>query len=241
MDEKMRLQKFMAQNGIASRRHAEELIRKGKVRVNGEIVTEMGMMVSPDDRIECDGVPVVPGNKKIYIMLNKPPDFVTTVADPEGRKTVMDLLTGVNERVYPVGRLDYDTTGLLILTNDGEFTFMSTHPGHEIKKTYLTEVLGIPSEDELNKLRNGIMLDDRLTSRAEVELVQTTGSNAVLNITIHEGRNRQIKRMCEAVGHPVLTLMRTAVGNLTLGDLKPGSWRYLSGHEINRVKGDKNG
>lgn len=237
----MRLQKFIATCGIASRRHAEELISEGRVQVNGVIVTKMGVTVSPDDRVECDGKPVKLKDDFVYIMLNKPAGYVTTVADPEGRKTVMDLLTGIKERVYPVGRLDYDTTGLLIMTNDGDFTFLSTHPGHEINKTYLAVVPGIPSEDELNKMRNGIMLDGRPTSRAKVELVEAKRSNAVLRITIHEGRNRQVKRMCEAIGRPVLDLMRISFGGLALGDLEPGEWRYLSADEIKRAKGDKNG
>ncbi|SHJ60748.1 ribosomal large subunit pseudouridine synthase B [Thermoclostridium caenicola] len=241
MSEKMRLQKYLAKCGIASRRHAEQMIRDGRVRVNGHTVTEMGVTVSEHDLVEFDGKPVVPEEKPVYIMLNKPRGYVTTVSDPQGRKTVMDLVDDVPERVYPVGRLDYDTTGLLILTNDGDFAYHSTHPGHEVNKTYLAEVEGIPSENALKKLREGILLDGRPTSPAKVELVEQKKHSAVLRITIHEGRNRQVKRMCEAVGHPVKKLKRIAIGNLTLGDLKPGQWRYLSASDIRKIKGDKNG
>jgi len=238
MIEKMRLQKYLAKCGIASRRHAEQMIREGRVRVNGKTVTEMGVTVSAHDLVEFDGKPVIPEEKPVYIMLNKPRGYVTTVSDPQGRKTVMDLIEGVPERVYPVGRLDYDTTGLLILTNDGDFTYQSTHPGHEVEKTYIAEVEGIPSEDALKELREGILLDGRTTSPAKVELVERKKRSAVLRITIHEGRNRQVKRMCEAVGHPVKKLKRIAIGNLTLGDLKPGQWRYLSASDIKKVKGE---
>ena len=153
----------------------------------------------------------------------------------------MDLIDGVNERIYPVGRLDYDTTGLIILTNDGDFAFESTHPGHETKKTYMAEVLGMPSNRALQSLRSGIMLDGKLTAPARVEAVDIKPKSTVLKIIIHEGRNRQVKRMCEAVNHPVLRLKRTAVGRLTLGDLKPGEWRYLSLREVKQIRGKKNG
>lgn len=239
MGEKMRLQKFISLSGAASRRHAEEMIRAGRVRVNGVTVTEMGITVSAEDRVECDGKPISPVDRKVYIMLNKPSGYVTTVSDPEGRKTVMDLVSGVGCRIYPVGRLDYDTTGLLILTNDGDFAFSSTHPGQLTDKTYLARVSGIPSEESLERLRKGIMLDGRPTSEAGVELVKADGMTAVLRITIHEGRNRQVRRMCEAVGHPVISLERVAIGGLSLGNLKPGKWRYLTESEIRSVKGEK--
>ncbi|HBR01639.1 MAG TPA: pseudouridine synthase [Ruminiclostridium sp.] len=177
----------------------------------------------------------------IYIMLNKPSGYVTTVSDPEGRKTVLDLIEGVQERIYPVGRLDYDTTGLLILTNDGEFAYQSTHPGQETTKTYLAEVAGSPSEKTQLALRRGVMLDKRRTSPAKVEIVEMKEKSTVLKIVIHEGRNRQVKRMFEAVGHNVLRLKRTAVGKLTLGDLKPGQWRFLAPREVKLVRGERNG
>lgn len=241
MDEKIRLQKYMAQCGVASRRHAEEMIQAGRVKVNGDIVTEMGIRVSDQDKVEVDGKPIKKEKELIYIMLNKPSGYVSTVSDPEGRKTVLDLIDGVNERVYPVGRLDYDTTGLIILTNDGGFAFQNTHPGQETRKTYLAEVLGMPSNKALQALRNGIMLDGKLTSPAQVEVVDIKPKSTVLKIIIHEGRNRQVKRMCEAIDHPVLRLKRTAVGRLSLGDLKPGEWRHLSTKEAKQIRGKKNG
>ena len=241
MNEKIRLQKYMAQCGVASRRHAEELIQAGRVKVNGEIITEMGIRVSDQDRIEVDGKLINKEKKLIYIMLNKPSGYVSTVSDPEGRKTVLDLIDGVNERIYPVGRLDYDTTGLIILTNDGDFAFENTHPGQETRKTYVSEVLGMPSNKELQALRSGIMLDGKLTAPAEVEVVDIRPKSTVLRIVIHEGRNRQVKRMCEAVGRPVLRLKRSAVGRLTLGDLKLGQWRYLTNNEAKLIRGKKNG
>jgi len=241
MDKKIRLQKYMAQCGIASRRHSEELILAGRVKVNGETVTQMGFQVSEQDRVEVDGKLIKKEEKLIYIMLNKPSGYVSTVSDPEGRKTVLDLIDGVNERIYPVGRLDYDTTGLLILTNDGNFAFENTHPGHEVKKTYIAEVSGIPSDKAVEALRKGIMLDGKKTAPARVEIVDVKSESSVLKIVIHEGRNRQVRRMCETVGHPVLKLKRTAIGKLTLGDLKPGEWRYLSFKEVNLIRGKQNG
>jgi len=240
MDKKIRLQKYMAQCGIASRRHSEELILAGRVKVNGKIVTQMGFQVSEQDRVEVDGKLIKKEEKHVYIMLNKPSGYVSTVTDPEGRKTVLDLIDGVSERIYPVGRLDYDTTGLLILTNDGEFTFENTHPGHEIKKTYIAEVQGIPSDKALEALKKGVVLDGKKTAPAVVEVVDKKSKATVLKIIIHEGRNRQVRRMCEAVGHPVLKLKRTAIGRLTLGDLKPGEWRYLSSKEIKLIRGKQN-
>lgn len=241
MEEKIRLQKYIAQCGIASRRHAEELIKAGRVRVNGVKVTEMGTLVSNQDKVEVDGKRIKKEKRLVYIMLNKPAGYVSTVSDPEGRKTVLDLIEGVEERIYPVGRLDYDTTGLLILTNDGDFAYSSTHPGQETKKTYIAEVSGLPSNDTLRTLRKGVFLDGKATSPAEVEVVEIRDKSSVLKIVIHEGRKRQVKRMCEAVGHPVLKLERTAIGKLTLGSLRPGEWKYLSQQEIRLVRGNKNG
>jgi len=240
MDKKIRLQKYMAQCGIASRRHSEELILAGRVKVNGKTVTQMGFRVSEQDRVEVDGKLIKKEEKLVYIMLNKPSGYVSTVSDPEGRKTVLDLIDGVKERIFPVGRLDYDTTGLLILTNDGDFAFENTHPGHEIKKTYIAEVQGIPSDKALEALKKGVVLDGKKTAPAVVEVVDIKSKTTVLKIIIHEGRNRQVRRMCEAVGHPVLKLKRTAIGRLTLGDLKPGEWRYLSSKEIKLIRGKQN-
>lgn len=231
----------MAQCGVASRRHSEELIRSGRVRVNGKSVTEMGILVSEKDRVEVDGKRVGKEQKLVYIMLNKPAGYVSTVYDPQGRRTVLDLVQGVEERIFPVGRLDYDTTGLLLLTNDGDFAYRNTHPGQETTKTYIAEILGNPSKRVLDTLRNGVILDGKPTSPADVEVVEEGTKTAVLKIIIHEGRNRQVKRMCEAVGHNVLRLRRIAVGKLTLGDLKPGQWRTLTNRELRLVRGEKDG
>ncbi len=241
MEDKIRLQKHMAQCGVASRRHAEEMIKAGRVKVNGRTVTEMGFLVSNKDKVDVDGKQIKKENKLIYIMLNKPSGYVSTVSDPEGRRTVLDLIEDVQERVYPVGRLDYDTTGLLILTNDGDFAFSSTHPGQETRKTYIAEIMGMPSNETLRALRKGVVIDDKPTYPAEVEIIEIKDKVTVLKIIIHEGRNRQVKRMCEAVGHPVLRLRRTAVGKLTLGNLQPGEWKYLSPQEVKLVRGNKNG
>lgn len=240
-EENMRLQKYIAHCGVASRRHAEELIRAGRVRVNGKPVTEMGTMVSAKDKVEVEGRVIRKEQQNVYVMLNKPSGYVTTVSDPEGRRTVLDLIEGVEERIYPVGRLDYDTTGLLILTNDGDFAYRSTHPGQETKKTYMAEVMGMPSNEVLHTLRRGVRIDGKATAPAEVDVMEIKDKSTVLKIVIHEGRNRQVKKMCEEVGHAVLRLKRIAVGRLSLGDLKLGQWRYLTPQEVRLAKGGRNG
>ena len=187
--------------------------------------------------MEVDGKPVRPEKKKIYIMMHKPRGYVTTVRDPEGRKTVLDLLYGVEERVYPVGRLDYDTSGLLLLTNDGDFANLLMHPRNEILKVYIATVKGKPSEKALERLRNGIEIDGYVTAPAYVKVLNVYENKTKLEITIHEGRNRQIRKMCEKVGHPVVRLKRIAYGTLELGDLKPGEWRYLDENEVKQLTG----
>lgn len=227
----------MAQCGISSRRKAEEYIRQGRVRVNGQVVTEMGIRISPDDCVEVDGTPVRPEKKKVYIIMHKPRGYVTTVSDPEGRKTVLDLLDGVEERVYPVGRLDYDSSGLLLLTNDGDFANLLMHPKHEILKVYIVTVKGKPSEESLERLRKGIRIDGYVTAPAFVRVLNVYENKTKLEITIHEGRNRQIRKMCEKIGHPVVRLKRVAYGALELGNLKPGEWRYLTDREVKQLTG----
>jgi 23S rRNA pseudouridine2605 synthase len=238
--EKIRLQKYIAQCGVASRRHAEKLISQGRVSVNGKTVTEMGTLVSADDRVEFDGKEIKKENRTVYIMLNKPFGYVTTVYDPQGRPTVLDLIEGVKERIYPVGRLDYDTTGLLILTNDGDFAYRNTHPSCEITKTYMAEVKGSPSVNSIKRLRKGALIDGRTTSPAHVEIIENKNTSTVLKIIIHEGRYHQVKRMCEAIGHSVIQLKRTAIGRLELGGLKPGQWRYLLPDELKLIAGGFN-
>ncbi|HHW67878.1 pseudouridine synthase [Defluviitalea raffinosedens] len=233
----VRLQKFLADAGIASRRKAEEYILQGKVKVNGQVVTSLGTKINPDqDIVYYNDKKVEIKKKKIYLLLNKPENYVTTVNDQFNRPTVMNLLHSVPERVYPVGRLDYNTSGLLLLTNDGDLTYKITHPKHHIDKVYLATVKGIPSEASLNKLRRGVVIDDYKTAPAKVEMIHTSSNNATLQITIHEGRNRQVRKMCEAIGHPVIRLKRIAIGKILLGDLPVGKYRSLTPKEIDYLK-----
>lgn len=229
--EKLRLQKYLAHCGVASRRKAEEYIRNGKVKVNGKVVTEMGTTVTLKDRVEFNGKLVKPEKKKVYILLHKPRGYVTTVHDPEGRDTVLDLISGVDERVYPVGRLDYDTSGLLLLTNDGELAHKMMHPSHEIMKVYIATVKGHPSSDAVGRLEKGIRIENFTTAPALVKVLENYEEKTKIEITIHEGRNRQVRKMFEAIGHPVIRLKRIAYGTLLLGDLRPGQWRYLTENE----------
>lgn len=230
----VRLQKALAEAGVASRRAAEELIVQGRVTVNGRVVTELGTKVDPRrDRLVVDGRPVNGGGPPVYLMLNKPGGYLTTARDPQGRPTVLELVSGVAERVFPVGRLDADTEGLLLLTTDGELAHRLLHPRYHVPKTYLAEVEGVPDEADLAQLRSGVELEDGPTAPAKARLVGRTGGRlAVVELTIAEGRKRQVKRMLGAVGHPVRNLRRTAFGPLTLGALKVGAWRWLEGPEI---------
>jgi 23S rRNA pseudouridine2605 synthase len=231
-----RLQKVLAKAGIASRRKAEELIREGKVRVDGKVVTEMGTQVDPDAQdIECDGIHVATQERKIYILLHKPTGFLSTVHDPRGRPIVTDLLANVKERVYPVGRLDLDTEGALLLSNDGELAQKILHPSHEVNKTYVAKVKGKPNRKKLAALSRGITLEGRKTWPANIEVLHTDAQASTIKIIIHEGRKRQVRKMFEAVGHPVLQLKRTAYGQLKLGDLRPGKYRFLSPEDIKRI------
>lgn len=233
----VRLQKFLADCGVASRRGAEELIKAGRVCVNGEVIREMGVKVDEaNDTVEFDGVRILPQGKMIYIMLNKPEGFVTTVSDDKGRDTVMSLVADIPARIYPVGRLDYDTEGLLLLTNDGDLTYKITHPKNNIEKTYVAEVTGNIGMDTILALRNGVMLDGVRTSPARVEVIGATRLGTKLEITIHEGRNRQVRRMFEAVGCIVKKLKRTQEAGLKLGHLPLGRWRKLSESEVNMLK-----
>lgn len=235
--EKLRLQKFLAHCGLASRRKAEEYIRNGRVRVNGRIVTEMGVLISSNDYVEFDGKPVKLEKKKVYILLHKPKGCISTVNDPEGRKTVLDLLQGIEERVYPVGRLDYDSSGLLLLTNDGDFANRMMHPSNEMLKIYIATVKGQPTDVQVERLRNGVRIDDYITAPAFVRVLDIYENKTKLEITIHEGRNRQVRKMCEVIGHPVIRLKRIAYGCIELGRLKPGEWRFLTENELRRLMG----
>lgn len=232
-----RLQKIIAQAGIASRRHAEQLIQEGRVKVNGKTVTELGVKADvAKDRITVDGKLLKHEPKKYYIILHKPRGYVTTMADPQGRKTVSDLVKDIPVRLHPIGRLDYDTEGLLLMTNDGDLTFALTHPKHEIKKTYAARVDGVPKAADLELLARGVELEDGLTAPAEIALVDIIDGNGVLEITIHEGRNRQVRRMCEKIGYPVIRLKRKQLAFLTLDKVARGRYRHLTVKEIEGLK-----
>ncbi|GFR36846.1 ribosomal large subunit pseudouridine synthase B [Insulibacter thermoxylanivorax] len=233
-----RLQKVLAHAGVASRRKCEELILQGKVEVNDQVVTTLGVKVDPDvDVIKVNGRPIRK-EQKVYIVLHKPKGVITSVKDPKGRRVVTDYLKGIKERVYPVGRLDYDTEGLLLLTNDGEFANLLMHPSHHVPRTYHAYVKGVPHGDVLDKLREGIMLEDGITMPAEVEYydVEPDGSSSIISITIYEGRNRQVRRMFEKVGYPVYRLKRIQFGTLFLHGLPRGKYRLLSAQEVKELR-----
>lgn len=235
--EDIRLQKYMAECGVASRRKCEEYITNGKVKVNGKTVCELGTKVNPGiDIVEVDGKKIGE-ERKVYILLNKPVGYVTTVSDEQGRKTVMELLKNVNEKVVPVGRLDMYTSGLLLLSNDGEFIYKVTHPKHETTKTYIVKTRGVPTEKDLEKMRNGLKIEDYITSPAKVELLLKDNVNNVARIMvqIHEGRNRQVRKMCETVGLSVIALKREGVGKLTCKGVEKGKWRYLTDEEVKEI------
>lgn len=230
----MRLQKYMALCGVASRRKSEEIILEGRVKVNKRIVRELGTKVDPNkDKIYVDDKIIHEENRKVYILLNKPIGYISTVQDEKGRRTVIDLIDGVNERIYPVGRLDADTTGLLLLTNDGELTNKLTHPRNKVVKRYIATVDGLPNKTALDQMRNGLYIDGKKTSPAKVKIARNYIDESILDIQIHEGRNRQVRKMCEAVNHPVKKLKRVSIGDIELGGLLIGNWRYLNDEEKN--------
>lgn len=232
----IRLQKFLAQSGICSRRKAEELIKTGRVSVGGKIITAMGYSVPADcGSVSFDGTPVSPATKLVYYLLNKPAGYVTTMSDPQGRPIVTSLLQGVKERLFPVGRLDLDTEGALILTNDGALAQRIQHPKHVTYKSYEALVKGHPTKDKLHQLARGINLEGKKTSPAKLRILSQKGRNALIKITIHEGRKRQVRKMFDYVGHPVLQLKRTAYGKLTLGSLAKGSYRRLNPSDLKKI------
>ncbi|MBM4310760.1 MAG: rRNA pseudouridine synthase [Deltaproteobacteria bacterium] len=234
---KERLQKIIARSGIGSRRTAEEYIRQGRVMVNGCVVTQMGSFADPGrDTISVDDVELAAPENKIYLLLHKPPGCVTSLHDPEGRRTVSQFYDDIAERLYPVGRLDYDTEGLLVITNDGEFSQLLQHPRHGIEKKYLVKVKGVPLEAALKRLRDGVMIDGRGTSRAGVRLVKKGARSSWCEVVLHEGLNRQLKKMFELIGHPSVRIIRIAIGPLQLGRLPSGTYRFLTKAEIEAVK-----
>jgi 23S rRNA pseudouridine2605 synthase len=232
----MRLQKFLASAGVGSRRKCEEYIIKGQVRVNDSVITALGTTVCPTDKVYFNNQEVKTEETLVYYMLNKPTGYVTTVQDEKNRKTVLDLVKDVPYRIFPVGRLDYQTSGLLLLTNDGEFTYHMTHPKHHVGKTYVAKVKGKVRTAELLKLQNGIKIEDYVTSPAKVKCTEQTLHTSVLKMTIYEGKNRQVRKMCQAIGHEVITLKRTAIASLKLGDLPSGQYRALSPEEVETLR-----
>ena len=233
----MRLQKYLALCGVASRRRAEQMIQEGKVQVNGQTVREMGVQVDEKkDTVSVEGAVVRPEAEKHYLAYYKPIGEVTTVSDPEGRATVMDKFRDYPVRLFPVGRLDYDSEGLLLLTNDGDMMNRLLHPSREVRKSYLIKASNDVTDEEIRTLRRGVMIDGKMTSPAEVRLIRKEAFDTVLLVTIHEGRNRQVRKMVEAVGHQVVALRRVAFGPILLGDLPRGQWRHLTPQEISKLK-----
>lgn len=230
-----RLQKVMAHAGVASRRKAETLITTGHVKVNGKVVKELGTKVTANDEIKVDEVPISK-ETLVYYLLYKPRGVITAVSDDKHRKTVVDLLKEVPERIYPVGRLDYDTSGLLLLTNDGELDNHLTHPKYEVEKTYVAKVKGIVTNDDMKQLRTGIRIDGRKTASAKANVIRTNNNSSIVALTIHEGRNHQVKKMFMALNHPVEKLSRESYGFLNLDGLQPGDYRPLKPHEVEELK-----
>lgn len=228
----------MAKCGVASRRKSEIMISDGLVQVNGKVIQELGYIIDPEkDLIKVKGKIIRIEEKKVYLMLNKPSGYVTSLKDEKNRRVVTDLIKGVEERIYPVGRLDMNTTGLLLLTNDGDLAFKLTHPSSEIFKTYIAEVDGVPSKENQEKFREGLEIDGRLTSKSKIKVIKKTKFGSALEISIYEGRNRQVRKMCSAIGHPVNKLKRVSIGDLELENLELGKWRSLSNDEIKYLKG----
>lgn len=238
--EEIRLQKYIADCGIASRRKAEELIKHGKIKINGQIVTELGTKINPQkDVVLYNDKQIQNDNKYVYILLNKPIGYVTTVKDQFNRESVLDLVK-VKERIVPVGRLDMYTSGALILTNDGDFVYQVTHPKHEIDKTYTVTIKGKVTDEAIQKLRDGVEIEDReiyITKPAKVKILKIDGekNQSRLEITIHEGKNRQVRKMCEAIGYKVLALHRSKIAGIDVKDLPLGKWRYLTEKEVEKI------
>ena len=241
MEEEIRLQKFLAEAGIASRRKSEELILAGVIFVNGKVIKELGTKIKPNqDIVEYNNKRIQINKDYIYILLNKPIGYVTTVKDQFNRDSVMDLVK-VKQRVVPVGRLDMYTSGALILTNDGDFVYQVTHPKHEIEKTYTVTIKGIIKNVEIEELKLGVKIDDNyVTKPAKVKILKTDEekNQSRLEITIHEGKNRQIRKMCEVIGHSVLALHRSKIAGIGVKDLQLGKWRYLNLNEVDKILGN---
>ena len=232
----MRLNKYISQAGIASRRKADELTSQGKVKVNGAVMTEMGYDVAENDVVEVDGRTIRHEMKKVYVMLNKPKGYITSADDEKDRPTVMELVSDIEERLFAIGRLDYNTSGMLLMTNDGDLAYKLSHPKHKVYKTYRARVTGQLSTEKLARLRNGVDIGGFVTSKAIVNIIKQVERSAVVEIKIFEGKNRQVRKMFAAVGNKVLDLERVAIGDLYLGHLKQGHYRKLTRQEIEYLK-----
>lgn len=231
-----RLQKYMAECGVASRRKSEQLILEGRVTVNDNLIRKLGFKVDSEKDLICiDKRIIKPEENKIYIALNKPVGYISTVKDEKGRKTILDIVK-VEERIYPIGRLDYDSCGLILLTNDGDIYNKIIHPRVEKNKVYLAEISGIPTNEDIIKFERGIIIDGHKTAPASFKILKTNKDRILAEITIHEGRNRQIRKMCEYIGHKVITLKRIRIGEISLNNLQTGEWRYLTKNEIEYLK-----
>ena len=231
----MRINKYIALCGVASRRKAEELILAGRVTVNDEVMTELSYKVDEEnDIVKVDDKLIKEENKLVYILLNKPEGYITTVKDQFDRPSVLDLVSDIKERVYPIGRLDYETSGLLLLTNDGDLTYKLTHPKHEVDKTYVARVKGKLTKEEIERFKTGLKIEDYTTAPAKLKVIKydEQRDSSLLEIKIHEGKNRQVRKMCKAINHPVLRLRRSAMGKIKIGDCEIGKYRYLTEDEI---------
>lgn len=235
----MRINKYIALCGVASRRKAEELILAGRVTVNDEVMTELSYEVDEEnDIVKVDDKLIKEENKLVYILLNKPEGYITTVKDQFDRPSVLDLVSDIKERVYPIGRLDYETSGLLLLTNDGDLTYKLTHPKHEVDKTYVARVKGKLTKEEIERFKGGLKIEDYTTAPAKLKVIKydEQKDSSLLEIKIHEGKNRQVRKMCKAINHPVLRLRRSAMGKIKIGDCEIGKYRYLTEDEIKYLK-----
>jgi pseudouridine synthase len=232
-----RIQKILAKAGIASRREAEKMMIEGRVTVNGQVVDTLGFKTDPSkDHIKVDGKRLELFEPRVALLLNKPRGYLSTVKDPKGRPTVMDLLKNVKQRVYPVGRLDFDAAGLLLLTNDGDLTYLLSHPKFSIPRTYLVKVRGVPEEEKLTRLRKGVMLEDGKAKAVSIQILRQRERNSWIQVVVTEGRNRLVKRMFSSIGYPVLKLKRVGFGPIRLGDLRIGQFRYLTRGEMMKLK-----
>lgn len=236
----MRINKFIAASGVASRRKAESLVLEGRIRVNGEVIQDLSYQVDEEnDRVTFDSEEISVRNEKpVYIMINKPEGYITSVKDQFGRKSVSDLVSDIKERIYPVGRLDYETSGLLIMTNDGDLTYKITHPKHEMDKVYIASVRGMISQEEKHNFENGLKIEDYITSKAKLKVIKYDKDKnySVCKVTIHEGKNRQVRKMFQAINHPTMNLKRVQVGKINIGDLEIGKYRELTRDEVDYLK-----